>query len=279
MKKLITLLLFLIASVLSQDTTAIDTTWQKEAIGSLSFSQAHFDNWAQGGENMIAHQFDLSGKLTYNQEKYVWTNTGKIAFGNSKIGETETKKTIDEIRIESILTYFIGFAANPYLALKGETQLAPGYIYGEDANMQVSGFLDPGYFTQSLGLKYSPTEVMSIRFGAAVKETITKDFPEPYADDPETEEVEAIKVEPGMEAVLAFSKKISKNTLINSTLDLFNNFTGFDATDVRWDTDITILITKYINIKLNVKLFYDKDISTKRQLNQSLLVGISYTLF
>lgn len=278
MDKIITLLLLLIVSVMSQDMTVVDTTLQKEAVGSLSFSQAHFDNWAQGGESMLAHQFDLGGKLTYNQEKYVWTNTGKIAFGNSKIGETETKKTIDEIRIESILTYFIGFAANPYLALKGETQLAPGYQYGE-SKVQVSNFLDPGYFTQSAGLKYSPIETLSIRFGAAVKETITKDFPAPYADDPETEKIETTKIEPGMETVLAFSKKISENTLINSTLDLFNNFTSFDATDVRWNTDITTQITKYINVKFNVKLFYDKDISTKRQLNQSLLVGISYTLF
>jgi len=47
---------------------------------------------------------------------------------------------------------------------------------------------------------------------------------------------------------------------------------------VRWDTDITTQITKFINVKLNIKLFYDEDISTKRQLNQSLLLGISYTL-
>lgn len=274
------MLIFLLSTfVMSQDTTIVDTTWQKEAVGSLSFSQAHFDNWAQGGENILAHQVDLNGKLIYNQEKFAWTSTGKIAFGNSKIGNGESKKTVDELRIESILTYLWEFIADPYFAIKGETQFAPGYLYGEDSKKQVSGFLDPGYFTQSAGFKYSPAEELSVRFGAAVKETITKDFPTPYADNPETEEIETIKVEPGMEAVLAFSKKISENTLINSTIDLFNNFTNFDATDVRWDTDMVTQVTKYINIKFNVKLFYDKDISTKRQLNQSLMVGISYTLF
>ncbi len=278
MNKIITLILLSSVFVMSQDTTAIDTTWQKEAVGSFSFSQAHFDNWATGGENTLALQFDLGGKLVYNSDKYVWTNTGKIAFGNSKIGEAETKKTIDELRVESILTYLWGFMANPYLALKGETQLAPGYIYDENSNTQVSGFLDPGYFTQSIGFQYSPTKEISIRLGAAVKETITKDFPAPYADDPETEEIETTKIEPGMEAVCSFSKKINENTLINSTIDLFNNFTSVDATDVRWDTDIRTQITKYINVKFSVKLFYDKEISTKRQLNQSLLLGVSYTL-
>jgi hypothetical protein len=278
MNKIITLILLLSTFVMSQDTTAIDTTWQKEVVGSFSFSQAHFDNWTMGGENAFAHQFDLGCKLVHNNDKYVWTNTGKIAFGNSKIGEAETKKTIDELRVESILTYLWEFVANPYFALKGETQLAPGYIYDENLNTQVSGFLDPGYFTQSAGLQYSPVEKLSVRIGAAVKETITKDFPAPYADDPETEDIETTNIEPGMETVLAFSKKISENTVINSTVDLFNNFGGFDATDVRWDTDIITQITKYINVKFSVKLFYDKDISTKRQLNQSLLLGISYVL-
>ena len=278
MKKIITLLLLLVASSISQDTTAIDTTWQQEVIGSLSFSQAHFDNWATGGENTFAHQFDFSGKLIYNSDKYIWTNAGKIAFGNSKIGKAESKKTIDELRIESTFNYLWEFFADPYLSFKSETQLTSGYLYDENSKTQVSGFLDPGYFTQSAGLQYSPVKKISIRFGAAVKETITKDFPMPYTDDPETEEIETTKIEPGMESVMAFSKKISENTVINSTIDLFNNFTSFDATDVRWDTDLITQLTKYINIKLNVKLFYDKDISTKRQLNQSLLLGISYTL-
>ena len=118
------ILLFGIIS--AQDTTAVDTTWQQELVGSLNFSQAQFDNWAAGGENTLAHQFDLGGKIINNSEKFLWTNTGKVAFGNSKIGNTENKKTIDEIRVESVLTYMNGdFGIKPYVALKGETQLAP----------------------------------------------------------------------------------------------------------------------------------------------------------
>jgi len=271
-------LLLLLTFVFAQDTTAVDTTWQKEAVGSFSFSQAHFDNWATGGENTLAHQFDLGGKLIYNSDKYTWTSIWKVAFGNSKIGDSEAKKTMDEIRIESLLTYLWKFQPDPYLSLKGETQLAPGYAYNETEKTQISEFLDPGYFTQSAGFIYNPMEELSVRFGVAVKETITKDYPSPFTDDPETEEIETTKIEPGVESVIAYSKKISENTLINSTIDLFNNFAGLDATDVRWDTDITTQITKYINVKFNVKLFYDKDISTIRQLNQSLLLGISYTL-
>ena len=176
------------------------------------------------------------------------------------------------------MTYLWKFQPDPYFSVKGETQLAPGYNYGENKKTQVSAFLDPAYFTQSAGFIYVPTDELSVRFGAAFKETITKDYSAPFSDDPETEEIETTKVEPGVESVISFSKKINDNTLVNSTIDLFNNFSGFNATDVRLDTDITTQITKFINVKLNIKLFYDEDISTKRQLNQSLLLGISYTL-
>lgn len=278
MKKIL-IVLIIATTVFAQEDTVVDTTWQKELISSLSFSESYFDNWAAGGENAIAGQLDIGGKLIYNNEKYTWTNTGKIAYGSSKIADAEAKKTIDEIKVESVVSYITDMFANPYFAFKAETQLAPGYTYTEDEKVQVSAFLDPGYFTQSLGLKYDPTECLTIRFGGAVKETITRDHPEPYADDPDTEEIEKTKVEPGVETVLGFSKNISETTQITSTIDLFNNFKGFDATDAKWDTDLTTKITEYINFKLSVKIFYDKDISLKRQLNQALMLGISYTFF
>ena len=278
MNKIIASILLLSAIIVAQDTTEVDSTWQKEAIGSLSFSQAHFDNWAYGGENTIAYQFDLSVKLINNNDKYIWAHTGKIALGNSKIGDYDAKKTIDEIRLESLLTYLWKFQPDPYVSFKGETQIAPGYVYDDSDKKQVSAFLDPAYFTLSTGFIYNPMGDLSVRFGAAVKETITKDYPVPFADESGTVEIEKTKVESGVESVIAFSKKIGEGTLIKSTLDVFNNFNGFNATDVKWDTDIITQITKHINFKFKLKLFYDEDISTQRQLNQSLLLGISYTI-
>jgi len=99
MNKIITILLLLISFGFSQTDAKVDTTWHNELLGSLGFSQAYFDNWAAGGENNLAGQFDLGGKIINNNDKYTWTNTGKIAYGSSKIGDSEAKKTIDEIDI------------------------------------------------------------------------------------------------------------------------------------------------------------------------------------
>ncbi len=71
MNKIFIAILVITTLTFSQDTTAVDTTWQKEAVGSFSASQAHFDNWTAGGENTLAYQLDISGMLVQNTDKFV----------------------------------------------------------------------------------------------------------------------------------------------------------------------------------------------------------------
>ncbi len=73
------------------------------------------------------------------------------------------------------------------------------------------------------------------------------------------------------------SLKITKNSLFTSKLELFYAFKAFDETDVNWDNVFTIMISKYINININFKLFYDKDISNKRQIKQAIAFGLTYS--
>jgi hypothetical protein len=64
---------------------------------------------------------------------------------------------------------------------------------------------------------------------------------------------------------------------LTSKLELFTAFQGFDATDVDWDNTLTTKINEYFNMNFNVKLLYDKDLSARRQINQSLAFGLTYT--
>ena len=119
-------------------------------------------------------------------------------------------------------------------------------------------------------------EIIKTRLGAALKQTITRNYPSPYADDPETDKIEKIKSEIGAESVTDISWKISETSLFTSKLELFSALTAVDEIDVNWDNIFTTKISKYFNINLNVKLFYDKDISAKRQLKQALALGLTY---
>ena len=251
--------------------------WQKEMVGGINLTQTSFDNWAQGGENSLAWQFFLNFKFVNDQEKTNWTNTGKFGYGSTKTGDEDYRKSIDEIKLESVLSYKLNKYINPYAAANFETQFANGYDYGTDPKTQISAFMDPGYFRESVGIGYKPNEIVSTRLGAAMKQTVTSDCPVPYADDPDTEEIEKTKNEFGAEFVTDVNWKISETSLFTSKLELFSTLEAFNEIDVNWDNVFTAKISKYLSVNFNFRIFYDRDISHKRQIYQSTALGLTYS--
>jgi hypothetical protein len=252
--------------------------WKKEMVGGINLTQTSLSNWTQGGENSFAWQLNFNFKFINDQEKWNWANSGKLTFGSTKLGDQEFQKSIDEIRLESVLTYKQGTYVNPYAAITAETQFAPGYNYDTEPKTQISAFMDPGYFRESIGVGYYPNEIVKTRLGVALKQTITSNYPTPYADDPDTvDKTEKTKNEFGVESVTDISWKITKNSLFTSKLELFYSLKAFDETDINWDNVFTIMISKYFNININLKLFYDKDISKKRQIKQAIALGFTYS--
>lgn len=245
--------------------------WQKSAVGVLNFTQNKFDNWSQGGEDSWTWQLNFDGKFNYVQEKSTWDNSVKIAYGKTKLGQDDAKKAADEIKLESVYTYKMNIYVNPYVAGTALTQFTEGYDYGTTPKTTISAFLDPGYFTQSAGLGFQPIKQVKTRLGAALKETMAKDYKDTYAAG------EELRVEYGAESVTDVSWKMAENILFTSKLELFSNLKALNQIDVNWDNMFSSRITKYIGVSFNVKLFYDSDISAKRQLKETLAVGLTYT--
>ncbi len=252
--------------------------WRQQSVMNLNFTDNNFDNWEQGGDDSWSWQLEVPFKFVNIQKAFEWSNSGKVAFGKTKVGDRQARKASDVIKFESLYIQKLGVYVNPYVAVSGQTQLAEGYRYTEEIRRAISGFMDPGYFTQSAGVGYSPRENMRVRLGAALKETITNRFPVPYTDDPETETIEKIKIEYGADTVTDVSLQLRDNLLFTSKMSLFSNLQRFDEIDVDWDNTFTAKVSKYLIVSLNIQIFYDKDISRKRQLKQSLAVGFSYSL-
>ncbi len=247
--------------------------WQKEMAGNLNVTQNTFDNWQQGGENSWAWQLNINGKFVNNQERYEWSNSFKVAYGKTKVGDASSKKSTDEIRVESVFTYKMGIYVNPFIAVTGLTQFTKGYDYTDNGPVVISEFMDPGYFTQTVGIGYAPNNHIKTRLGAALKETITKKFEDRYGQGEET------RVEYGASSVTDLSFKFAENILYTGKIELFSNLKRFNEIDVNWDNLLASKITKYLSVNFNVKIFYDRDISKKRQLQEVLAVGLTYTFF
>ena len=249
--------------------------WKNALVANFSFTQNQFDNWSQGGENSWAWQTDLIARFINDQEKFNWANSGKLSYGKAKIADDDAKKAADEIRIESVFTYKMGKSAhiNPYVAVTGLTQFTRGFEYTDTSRIEISNFMDPGYFTESTGIGYTRGEKFKTRIGVAFKQTITDKFADRYALG------ETFRSEYGMESFTDFTTRLAENLIYTGKLGLFSNMKRFDEIDVDWDNVFVAKITDILNVTLTIRLFYDRDISIKRQLKQTLAVGFSYNMF
>jgi hypothetical protein len=254
--------------------------WNKKMVGSLNFTQASFDNWAAGGENSWSWIFNLTGNFLRNQEKSQWNNIYKFEFGRSKTGDSEAKKSADEIFIESEYSYLFKPIWSGYIAVNGRSQFAEGFDFTKDPKTLTSKFLNPAYFRQSAGLKFEPSKIFNSRAGVGLKQTVVTDemFAPLYTDDLETTELEKLRNEIGLESVTNITYQLKENLVLVSSVDLFSNLKAFNEIDVRWDNLISAEVVKYIKVSFNFQLYYDRDISFKRQLKQYLAVGLSYTI-
>ncbi len=268
--------LILIAGLLKAEEMP-EGAWQKQVLGGVNMTQTGFDNWVAGGESAFAWQLSLDLKFVQDRATTKWSNSGKLAYGATKTGDADMRKSVDEIKVESVMIYKLGVRLNPFMAFTGETQFAQGYDYATDPAEPISAFMDPGYFRESLGVGYAVHQGINTRLGLALKQTMATDYPSRYTDDETTSGVETIRSEVGAEWVSDISLKVSESSVYTSKLEVFSVFKALDETDVNFDNTLTVKVNEYINMNLNIKLIYDKDLSVKRQIKQSMALGMNYT--
>jgi len=265
-----------VISLLSSQNTI--SGYKVESVGHLSISQTQVDNWEAGGESTLSWQTNL--KSSFSKKHPIWNELHilDMSFGKTRVGDIPARKSIDEIKLESLINLKIRHGVNPYLAINLQSQFSPGYNYNENSSELVSDFLDPLYITESTGFAWEIFNSMNSRLGFAMKQTFTDQFPAPYADDPTTLEIEKSKFEYGLEWVVDYQNNINELTSINSKIELFSDLVSVRQTDVRWDSNFSTKLSDLFDVSFNFKLIYDQDISNRRQIRQYLAIGISYTL-
>jgi len=269
-----TLTFFLLAALpafaFSQEA---DTTlgWKNEVVGNLTLSQASFNNWEQGGENSLAWQVKLETTFERVTQKWNWVNKGKFELGFAKISDDDARKSADVIDLESVLSRKLKKLLNPYISISAKTQFVSGFEFNEEAKTEISKFFDPGYFTQSVGVGYKPNDSFRLRAGFALKETITNKFNQ-FAGGDKT------LIEPGLTYIANFKQKWGDNILYKTKLDLFSNLKSIDSVDLLWENNVTMKVTKHINVNITFDVLYDKSISDKMQIKEVLGIGLTYTL-
>jgi hypothetical protein len=251
--------------------------WKNGFLGGFKLTQAGFSNWAAGGENSLAWQVTSTSRFLYDQEAYDWNSFVKVGYGTAKVGEEDSRKSVDEIKLESVVTTKIGDILGVYAAGYAETQFTKGYEYSDIGRTAVSDFMDPGYFTESIGMSAAFREVVVTRVGFAAKQTFTNNFPS-YSDDPDTPEVKNLRAEYGAEWVTDMEYGLSETLMYITRLNLFSNLEGANQVDVKWDHTVAASVAPYVDVTFDVNFLYDRDISTKSQIREALAIGLIFKL-
>ncbi len=262
-----------------QDTVkAPEYGWKHGSVATLNGTQVAFTNWVQGGDNALAFAAGLTGKSILDQPQTNWSNSYKFGFGESRLGDQGLRKTDDQIDLESMLTYKLDGALSPYAAATLKTQFAEGFNYDGAGNATpVSNFFDPAFLTQSVGVVYQPIPELKTRFGTALREILTTDFPG-YADDPATLEIEKTSVKGGLESVTELIWKIDENILLTSKLELFSAFDQMNQIIMYSDNMIVAKVSKVVTTSFGLQLRNEPAITPRTQIKQTLALGLAFTI-
>ncbi len=164
-----------------------DTLWHNDLVVGVNLTQVSFAHWQAGGVNALAYLGSIMGKSVRDDSNTTttWTNTYKFAFGQTDINEQGLRTSDDEIALESLLTFKIDGALNPYIDASLFTQFAPGYQYPDSgAAQEVSNFFDPAFIKESAGMGWVQSKAFQTRLGLALREIITDNYNQ-YAADPQ----------------------------------------------------------------------------------------------
>jgi hypothetical protein len=249
--------------------------WKNGFLGGFKLTQAGFSNWAAGGENSLAWQLTSMGRFLYDQEPYDWSNWFKLGYGRTKVGDGGFRKSVDEIKFEGVVTAKLNGPLGAYASFNWETQFDKGYQYTDTSRTAISNFMDPGYFTESLGMSYSFEKMVSTRIGFAAKQTLTSDFPG-YSDDPKTPEIETLRSEFGAEWVTDFNYEVGERLVYVARVNFFSNMKATKEVDVKWDNTLAAAVAPYVDVTFDFNLLYDWDISTATQVREALAIGLIF---
>ncbi|MDP3453350.1 MAG: hypothetical protein Q8R90_10390 [Bacteroidales bacterium] len=224
--------------------------------------------------------------LNYRTKNFHFDSDVNLIFGQIAKSGVKPETTQDEliVNIMPSIRIFKRSDVRLFLQSKAETRLAKGWADDQETN-----FLDPMFLTHTLfvgdkkfSVKLKEKNKFNLAYGLGYSfvQIITKNFI-PSSEDLQTGDGEFIH---GPTAVFNFKFNRSINEDVSMSL-MFNNLylmkSGFfkDTGKSRFSSMLNASLDyKIFTIQYNCRLLFDREISFKRQLNQSLVFGVKLTL-
>ncbi len=271
------------ASAFAKDgmfSDALPRNWNADVLASFQYSRHHYSNWNNGSDGvntnvwLLKYDADVIGHFSH----FDWRNVVDLEWGQTYTKGSGTRKTNDKIFLETTVSENDFKPFEPYAGLRFESQFSKSYTYADDdTKTPVSCFMDPGYFTQMLGVAYSPNDNFRQSFAFANRLTISRGYG--FADDADTKKFEKYKDEPGLESVTEYKAALSSLASFKTRLWAFVNFEGVDEIDGKWENTLDVTIAPLLVLSVGFDIAYDKDIDEDAQYRDAVNLGITWRWF
>ncbi len=262
--------------------------WHKWITFALNFSQSAFsDNYSAGGVNAVALGTNFDYKTTYNKAPFDYTSEINLLYGISKNKGQGSRKTNDRMFLDNKIATQLSKHWFFFGSLSFESQFSKGFQYTSatgaavDQPLTISGFMAPGYLTESVGFEFKPVKYFDLRFGTGTARqtflrdtTIYHNLPANYGVAPG----HTFKNDLAFQVVATLEKDLMKNLRVNARYALFIPYQKSPAyISHRVDATITAKVNRLINVTMNGTFLYDKSTSPQPQGTEGLALGIVYS--
>lgn len=282
------------------------TYWERSNALGLDVNQISFVNWSVGGNNSVAILGKAHFVRKYTKKYMNWHNELILKYGlNSQEGQ-ETRKTDDQIQLNSTFGYRKDTISNWYYSAKFnfQTQFANGYQYPNTTD-EISGPFSPAYIFLGVGSEYIRKDLGLNAYFSPLTNKTTLVLNQTLADkgafgvdgarrDAEGNIIEHGKnsrTEVGILLTNNIKRQIFKNIMLDHRLTLYTDYlNNFGNVDVNWQLQLDMTVNEYVKANIGTHIIYDDDVKAteeidgavvqvgpKIQLKQMLGVGLSYT--
>jgi len=273
---------------------SIVTPWTMTGKSNLGFTQTALSNWKAGGDNSLAFLFVFDGAADYAKNNITWKNSLQLRNGWVKPGGDKIEKNDDAV--ELISRFGLKAAKNWYYSAEGDfrTQFFNGYKY-PNREQAISAFLSPAYLVLKLGMDYNPNKQFSLLLSPfSAKMTYVRDTANVDATSYGIDEGKRSYWQSGLSTDLNWTKQITPDISYNTKYKMFINYASpFSKFDTRWENDLSVRLSTFINMNVRYYLVYDDDakfdtgrkdddgnaiLKAKWQMKELISIGFSYTL-
>ena len=291
---IITAGLVLMSSGVSAEETGTEdsTRWKKSLTIDFTTTQTTYsDSWVGGEAGSVNWVTNLNGHARKQLAPWLaYSTILKMSFGQTYNQDADTKrwrkpqKSTDLIDWEHVGRLTLHQFIDPYAAFRLETQFFDASVPG------LQRYFSPLKLTESAGLARKfyeqDKDYITSRLGLGLRQTIKQVV---IGDTALLQTVDSTLVDGGIESVtdviltlndqLRYVGKLSLyKALFSSESDAATN-DDWQAVDVNWENQFIATIGGFITVNLYTQLLFDKQISGRLRLKETLAIGFLLKVF